>query len=137
VSASRVSADLRRKVRERAALRCEYCLIPENVVMFLHEMDHIYAEKHGGDTTVENLCLSCVLCNGFKGTDLSSIDPDTGLIERLFHPRRDRWNDPLLLSHGRIEAITAIGRVTSRLLRFNDEDRIRERLLYIAAGLYA
>ena len=104
--------------------------------MFPHEMDHVYAEKHGGTTTFENLCLACVLCNGFKGTDLSSIDPQGGQIERLIHPRQDRWSDHLKLTNGRIEGITSVGRVTVRLLRLNDDERVRERLRFQAAGIY-
>jgi hypothetical protein len=43
-----VPAALRQLVRERAAERCEYCLIPESVSFAVHEIDHIIAEKHGG-----------------------------------------------------------------------------------------
>lgn len=78
-------------MRERAGERCEYCLIPESMTFALHEIDHIIAEKHGGRTEEENLGLSCALCNGFKGSDLTSIDPETGAIVPLFHPRRDAW----------------------------------------------
>ena len=38
---------LRRLVRERANERCEYCLFHERYTVKRHEIDHIYAEKHG------------------------------------------------------------------------------------------
>ena len=97
-------------VRERAGEYSEYCLIPEAVTWALHTIDHITAEKHGGMTTPENLALACTLCNARKGTDLTSIDEQTGAIESLFHPRRDRWIDHFQLVGGRIEPRTAKGR---------------------------
>ena len=48
MSATHVSASLRRLVRERAGECCEYCLIPEAMTWALHTIDHIIAEKHGG-----------------------------------------------------------------------------------------
>jgi 5-methylcytosine-specific restriction endonuclease McrA len=66
---------LRRLVRTRAAECCEYCLVPERFTLAAHWVDHIVAEKHGGQTEEGNLALSCVLCNQRKGSDLTSIDP--------------------------------------------------------------
>ena len=135
MSQTYVPAALRRFVRERAQDRCEYCLIPESATFAAHWIDHIVAEKHGGQTVAENLANSCVLCNQKKGSDLSSIDPDTGVLVALFHPRHDRWTDHFRLTAGRIQPLTATGRVTVRLLRLNDSERIEEREQLIAAGL--
>ena len=46
-------------------------------------MEHIIAEKHDGITESGNLALSCPCCNRFKGTDLGSIDPETGQLREL------------------------------------------------------
>jgi hypothetical protein len=127
---------LRRYVSTRVQQRCEYCLLPESVSYWPHECDHIYAEKHGGETMESNLSLSCVECNRYKGTDLCSLDPQTGEIVRLFHPRRDLWGDHFQSDGGRINSFTPIGRVTQRVLRFNDHDRITERETLIALGRY-
>jgi 5-methylcytosine-specific restriction endonuclease McrA len=70
---------------------CEYCFTPEIASFAAHEVDPIVAQKHGGLTQEDNLALSCTLCNKHKGTDLASIDPNTGEITPLYHPRRDRW----------------------------------------------
>lgn len=118
---------LRRLVRERANDRCEYCLFHERYAVKRHEIDHIYAEKHGGETLDSNLCLSCMDCNRYKGSDLASIDPQTGVIVALFHPRRDQWIEHFRYSEGYIEPLTAQGRVTVRLLQFNTPDRVDER----------
>ena len=81
-----VPVALRRIVRTRSGERCEYCLIPEALTLAPHWVDHIVAEKHGGKTEEDNLALSCVLCNQHKGSDLTSIDPESGQITPLFHP---------------------------------------------------
>jgi 5-methylcytosine-specific restriction endonuclease McrA len=135
MSQTYVPAELRRLVRQRAADRCEYCLIPGSVTFASHEIDHIIAEKHGGATDETNLANSCAVGNGFKGSDLTSIDPQTGAIVPLFHPRRDRWTDHFRLVEGRIEPLTPVGAVTVRLLQLNHADRVEERKLLDAAGL--
>jgi hypothetical protein len=136
MSTSRVPPDLRRLVRERAAECCEYCLIPESMTLATHAIDHIIAEKHGGLTVAENLALSCAVCNGYKGSDLASVDPETGNIIPLFHPRRNVWRDHFKIAEERIEPQTATGRVTVRLQRFNDARRGKERALLIEAGVF-
>jgi hypothetical protein len=83
------------------------------------------------------LALSCALCNKHKGSDLTSIDPETGDIVPLYHPRQENWTDHFRLSAGLLTPLTAIGRVTARLLRFNDPDRIEERQALLEAGLLA
>ena len=90
MTVSHVPTHLRRLVRERASLRCEYCLISEALTFALHEIDHIVAVKHHGPTEADNLALACAMCNSHKGTDLTSIDESTGEIVRLFHPRSDK-----------------------------------------------
>jgi HNH endonuclease len=102
----------------------------------LHEIDHIYAEKHGGETLFINLCLCCWICNRHKGSDLTSLDPETGEITPLFHPRRDVWTEHFRLNGALIEGITPQGRVTVRLLQLNNPNRVRERQLLIAMGRY-
>lgn len=67
MSITYIPADLRRLVYERAKGHCEYCLIPETVVLVAHQIDHIISEKHGGLTNAGNLALSCAVCNKHKG----------------------------------------------------------------------
>ena len=97
-----IPADLRRQVEERANHRCEYCLIPKLAVLLPHQIDHIVAVKHGGRSTADNLALACALCNKHKGTDLTSIYPDSGEIVALFHPRQQNWTDHFEFQEGLI-----------------------------------
>jgi hypothetical protein len=135
VSQTYIPADLRRLVRARAGDCCEYCLVPEWMTFAAHWIDHIVAEKHGGRTQADNLANCCVLCNQRKGSDLSSIDPETGELAELFHPRRHCWTDHFrLLADGRVEPLTPAGRVTVRLLQLNHSDRVAERANLLAGG---
>jgi hypothetical protein len=131
-----VSDALKHEVIERAGGRCEYCLLHQQDSIKTHEVDHIAARKHGGETDSENLCLSCVNCNRHKGSDLTSLDPETGEIIPLFHPRRDMWDDHFRLDGPRIVPLTAKGRVTAFLLQMNVPDRLIEREILIRLGRY-
>jgi hypothetical protein len=48
-----IPTSLAAQVRERAAGRCEYCLVPEAFMLNWHEVDHIVSIKHDGPTTLE------------------------------------------------------------------------------------
>lgn len=124
---TRIPDPLRHLIYEQAGGRCEYCLIHERYTLKIHEIDHIYAEKHGGETTDANLCLSCFDCNRYKGSDLCSFDSLSGEVVTLFHPRQHVWTDHFRLEGAVIEPLTSQGRVTVRLLRLNDPERVEER----------
>ena len=69
-----------------------------------------------------------------EGSDIASIDPDSGTLTPLFSPRTQVWSEHFRFNGPVIEARTAIGRVTVRLLRMNMPVRvtIRERLVRAA-----
>lgn len=131
-----INAALRRSVIERAGNCCEYCLYPQTEDPFSFHIEHIISEKHEGETTLDNLCLSCSECNYAKGSDIGSIDRETGVITALFNPRTQKWVDHFRLDGGRIEPLTANGRVTVFLLRFNLRRRVSERAELIEIGRY-
>lgn len=84
---------IRELVRRRAEGRCEYCRLPQSAQPFVtFHIEHIIAKQHGGSDDPENLCIACQRCNFRKGPNLTSIDPDTGNVERLFDPRRHKWS---------------------------------------------
>ncbi len=136
MSKTYISSHLKNTVFHRAKNCCEYCLIPQIATFASPQIDHIIAEKHGGLTELNNLALSCTLCNQYKGTDLTSIDPHTGKIVQLFHPRQDIWSEHFTIINGEIIAKTSKGRVTVKLLQFNNKERIKERKLMISAKIY-
>ena len=131
---SHIGDRVREEVRARAGRRCEYCLAPEDLAFAKHHVDHAIAEKHGGQTVLENLALCCAICNRRKGSDLASVDPVSGELSPLFHPRLDRWADHFELHGGEIIPRTGTGRVTVKLLRLNRPDRIKEREALVRSG---
>lgn len=126
---------LQAAVRLRAEGRCEYCQFPEPAARLPFQVDHIIPEKHRGPTTLENLALSCFSCNTHKGPNLGGLDPRTGELTRLFHPRRDRWEDHFAWEGPVLIGRTAIGRVTIQVLCINDADAIAVRQSLLEEGV--
>jgi hypothetical protein len=127
VSKTYIAVSLRRLVIERANNQCEYCLISATLSFFPHELDHVIAEKHEGQTTLENLALTCWRCNRHKGSDLGSFDPTTEDFSFLFNPRTQTWTEHFIQNGNYIEGLTPEGRTTVKLLQFNTEERLTER----------
>lgn len=123
-------------VRRRAGDRCEYCLLPQDASILTFHVDHIIAKQHIDDVREdpEFLCLACDRCNAHKGTNLTSIDPETRIQVSLFHPRSDSWKDHFLLKDGEIVGISPSGRATVRLLRMNAPQRVELREQWIENG---
>jgi len=131
-----VPVSLRDFARRRAGFRCEYCLTHEDDCTYPHEIDHIISRKHGGESQEENLPWACFVCNRLKGSDIASIDLDTGKLVRLYHPRKDRWNKHFRFNGPRIEPLTNVGRVTEHLLQMNHPDNVQLRKELQSKGLF-
>lgn len=131
-----VSAELRRQIISRAGNCCEYCRLSQENNTFSFQIDHVIAEKHDGETTLDNLSLSCPYCNRFKGSDIASIDRETGQLTFFYNPRTQNWGDHFRLDGPVIEPLTPEGRVTVRLLQLNRPEQLDERQGLIALGRY-
>ena len=127
---------LRQEVWQRAKRRCEYCQLPQALTVLPHELDHIVALKHRGETSLDNLCLPCAQCNAFKGPNLAGRDPETGQVTRLFDPRRDDWSEHFHWAGVVLAASTPLGRATVAVLNINAPERVQHRQLLRAAGLF-
>ena len=132
---TRPSKKLRQLVIARADDRCEYCLMPQAFVASTHQVDHVIAEKHGGKTESENLALSCMLCNLRKAADIASLDPDSGKLTPLFHPREMAWKEHFSLVESKIVGLTPVGQTTANFLQLNSTERIIERSALASAGI--
>jgi len=91
------------------------------------QIDHVLAEKHGGETIESNLALACAHCNRHKGPNIAGFDGETGQIVQLFNPRMDIWGQHFEEDGPRLRGKTAIGRVTVDVLGMNGADRILVR----------
>jgi len=122
-----MQARLKAQVQRRAAFRCEYCHFPEGAAELPFHSDHIISEKHGGNTTSANLAWACFSCNLRKGPNIAGIDPETGELTRLYHPRTDQWTDHFEWNGVILCGKTAVGRTTVAVLAINDADSVAVR----------
>ena len=128
---------LREAVAERAGFRCEYCWLPERWTSLPFQLDHVIAEKHEGETGLDNLAYACLHCNSFKGPNLAGRDKETDETTRLYDPRQDHWNDHFQWDGPLLCALTAIGRVTIAVLRINLPCRVAVRSSLMEEGMFA
>lgn len=116
------------RVRKRARQRCEYCRLRQvdSPLAPLH-IEHIVPKAHGGGDDLDNLALACIDCNLHKRTNLTGVDPLTGGVTELFHPRHHRWQDHFARLGIHLVGRTAIGRTTIRVLNMNSDDQLALR----------
>ncbi len=119
----------------RAAGRCEYCHFPKAVSRLPFHCDHIIAEKHGGSTEDANLAWACFRCNMHKGPNIAGLDPVSGIVTRLFHPREDAWEEHFEWTTAWLRGKTAIGRATIAVLEINDANVVTVRESLLAEGV--
>jgi hypothetical protein len=124
-------------VQRRAGGACEYCHLPQEASVLPHQVDHIIGRQHQGSDDADNLCLCCIHCNLKKGPNIASIEPGTGLIVPLFHPRHHSWREHFSLGQdGALHGLTPEGRVTVQLMDMNDMERVSLRLVLLRRGRY-
>ena len=131
-----MAPNLEQLVWQRARSHCEFCQIPAAQLQQALGFDHIVALQHHGATVASNLALACFPCNRQKGPNLAGIDPVTGKLTRLFHPRRHRWNRHFRWQGPRLLAKTAVGRVTLYVLDINHPLRISLRRSLMEEGAF-
>lgn len=129
-----MDAGTRQFIRDRAGEICEYCRLHQDNSELVHHIEHVIARQHGGSDEIDNLALACHRCNLHKGPNLSGVDPSTGAVASLFHPRRDEWHKHFVLRGSRIEGLTPAGRATVDVLALNDARRIELRQELLRRG---
>lgn len=133
MSETHVPAAVRRHVAARAQWRCEYFGIAETDTWFGCEVDHVVSEKHEGSTIAENLAMTCVPGNRYKGSDVATINAEGNAV-RLFHPRQHLWAEHFKREGVRIVGRTVIGQATVNILKMNSPERLAERFWSGMAG---
>jgi hypothetical protein len=110
--------------------------MPQQYDLLTFQCDHIIARKHHGTDDLANLALACFACNNHKGPNIAGVDPETGTVIRLFHPRQDRWEDHFEWRGAVLVGRTPIGRATIDVLAINLPYRIRLRQVLILEGVF-
>jgi hypothetical protein len=131
-----MDAATEREVGRRAQGLCEYCQLPQAYHRIPFQIDHIIAAQHGGPRTVDNLALTCLRCNKRKGPNIAGINPATGEIVRLFHPRRDKWTEHFRWEGAVLIGLTPIGISTIIVLGINHPSAVGVREELIAEGVF-
>lgn len=133
---SRVTAQQKKAVAERANGCCEYCRSQVRFAIQPFSIEHIIPRSAGGETVLDNLALSCQGCNNHKYNKTEGYDPVSGDTVPLYHPRKQRWshhfawNDDFTLIIG----LTPTGRSTVEALQLSREGVVNLRRVLYAMG---
>jgi 5-methylcytosine-specific restriction endonuclease McrA len=129
----RVPARLRRMVIVRARELCEYCRSQAAFALQSFSVEHIIPSYKGGETTFENLALSCQGCNGHKHTKIAGYDPVSKTMVTLYHPRKQRWSDHFAWNDDGclIIGLTPTGRATVEELKLNRSSVVNLRQVLV------
>jgi hypothetical protein len=120
----------------RAQGYCEYCRSPMRYSPDPFAVEHIVPRVAGGGNEPSNLALSCQGCNNLKFVSIEAVDPVTGVMVPLFHPRQQRWSQHFLWSQDTTVVVgrTPIGRATVERLRLNREGVVNLRRVLATIG---
>lgn len=132
----RVGEALRRQVEERAGGNCEYCRSQSRYATQRFSAEHIIPRGRDGQTSLDNLALACQGCNNHKYNKVEAIDPASGQLVSLYHPRLDRWEEHFAWSDDftLIIGLTPPGRATVAALHLNRTGVVNLRRLLYAIG---
>jgi hypothetical protein len=127
---------LARQVEARAAGRCEYCRMHQNLQGATFHMEHIVPSARGGPKELANLAWSCPTCNLRKSDHEEGLDPLSAQKIALFNPRHDQWQTHFQWIGYLVEGLTPTGRATVTLLDLNHSKRIFIRKAEELFGLF-
>ncbi|MEZ4658468.1 MAG: HNH endonuclease signature motif containing protein [Caldilineaceae bacterium] len=138
MSNSRVTAGQKAAVKERAQNCCEYCWSQEDYSPDSFSVEHITPIAKGGTNEENNLASACQGCNNRKFTSTDALDPLTGEMAPLYHPRRDHWSDHFVWNYDftLIVGLTPTGRATVAKLDLNRSSVVNLRRLLAQNGLH-
>ena len=133
---SESSTAQKQQVQARAHGFCEYCYSSMKYAVQSFECEHIVPLTQGGETALANLAWACGGCNRCKGSKINGLDPDSGQVVALFHPRQQNWSDHFAWNEDftLIIGITAVGRATVQTLRLNRVGVVNLRQLLVPLG---
>lgn len=134
----RLPAAQKAAVKRAAHECCEYCGAQEAYSPDNFSIEHIQPMAKGGTNDFANLANACQGCNNRKYTLTEAIDPLTGELVPLYHPRQDRWEDHFAwnVEYTQMIGISPIGRATIAALDLNRHGVVNLRRVLRALGLH-
>lgn len=126
---ARVTNSQKQAVAQRANYCCEYCLSQLRYSPDPFSIEHITPLSRGGLNRMDNLAFACQGCNSRKYTSTTAIDPISGEMVSLYHPRQERWNDHFAWNDDftRMLGLTPTGRATIESLQLNRDGVVNLR----------
>lgn len=136
MSVTYVPRALRARIADAAKERCGYCHATTAIVGTPMEIEHLIPESMGGLTEEDNLWLACSMCNDHKSNRIAALDEVSGVVVRLFDPRRQVWREHFQWSEAgdQILGITPAGRATVAALDLNRPSAVKARQLWKSVG---
>jgi hypothetical protein len=112
--------------------------MPQQLITYRLEVEHLRPSSKGGEDNRENLWLSCHKCNKVRSNRVNLTDPLSGKEVAIFNPRSDNWHEHFAWETNgpRIIGLTVRGRATVDGLRLNDDYHLTARKAWMATGLY-
>ncbi|MBX7216754.1 MAG: HNH endonuclease [Candidatus Kapabacteria bacterium] len=132
----RLSSRQKELIAGRARYCCEYCHSQERYSPDPFSIEHIIPKSKGGTDNVNNLAFACQGCNNRKYNHTKWVDPVSGNVVPLFHPRTDRWQEHFHWSNDFTEIIglSDTGRATIDKLQLNRSALMNLRSLLVGVG---
>ena len=131
-----LSKRVRSTVFSRAQGCCEYCFSQHRFSPDPFSIEHILPKSKGGSNKLDNLALACQGCNNRKYTHVEGIDPVSGGVVDLYHPRQNRWVEHFRWNEdfSLIIGISPVGRATVEKLKLNRKGVVNLRkILFLNA----
>lgn len=135
---SEISKELDEKIRAQAKNQCGYCLVPQKLVSYNLEIEHLHPKAKGGSDEEKNLWLACRQCNLSKGIRTDGFDAVTFRRVKIFNPRMQSWSEHFALSEDKTEIIgkTPCGRATVSALQLNSDLQKTAREFWKLTGIF-
>jgi hypothetical protein len=131
-SRSKLSAE----VASRAKNRCEYCRMHQSLQGASFHLEHVVPTSRGGSSVLDNLAWACPSCNLCKSDSIEAVEPDSGTMFPLFHPRSHAWKDHFRWDDYSIMGRTPLGMATIAAFDLNHARRIQIRKAEQVFGLF-
>lgn len=132
----RLTKEIRSLVAQRARHCCEYCAAQARFSPDPFSIEHIHPRAKGGTNALQNLALACQGCNARKYTATKALDPLTGELAPIYHPRQEAWGNHFAWVEDatKLEGLSPTGRATIQKMGLNRQALLNLRGLLFAAG---
>lgn len=132
----RLTQQQRQFIQKRANGCCEYCLSQAKFSPDSFSIEHVVPRSKGGTSDLDNLAVACQGCNNFKYSHTEAIDPVTGELVPLYHPRRENWKKHFAWSRDATQllGLTPTGRATIDRLQLNRDGVVNLRRVLYSIG---